>query len=148
VLCEINAMAARLTYQDTRRATCTNLIESTTGCKVRAFMTQNHISPDIATEIFILEPDDGDPLHRRGVNPQPTAPGPAVVVTSRWLSLLVYRADSNPVLCPPLLNGDTSVPIQFMVFDVLAADGQSLTSLSFARRREGWSSSASTGRHG
>jgi bifunctional non-homologous end joining protein LigD len=41
-----------------------------------------------------------------------------------------------PLLSARILHRDTSVPIQFMIFDVLAADGDSLTALSFARRRD------------
>ena len=41
-----------------------------------------------------------------------------------------------PLLSKRILNRDTSVPIQFMIFDVLAADGESITSWSYARRRD------------
>jgi uncharacterized protein YbcI len=32
------------------------LVEEETGRKVRAFMSDNHINPDVAAEVFVLEP--------------------------------------------------------------------------------------------
>ena len=32
-------------------------IEELTGRKVAAFMSANHIDPDLAAEVFVLEPD-------------------------------------------------------------------------------------------
>ena len=40
-------------------------IETATGRKVRAFLSQIHIDPDISCEIFVLEPD-GDRLATAG----------------------------------------------------------------------------------
>ena len=42
------------------RDTYTGIIETVTGRKVRAFLSQNHIDPAIATEIFVLDPEAGD----------------------------------------------------------------------------------------
>ena len=39
-----------------------DIIENVTGRKVRAFLSQNHIDPAIATEIFVLEPEGGDEI--------------------------------------------------------------------------------------
>ena len=36
-------------------------VERLTGRKVRAFMSESHIDPDLAVEIFILEPDSASP---------------------------------------------------------------------------------------
>jgi uncharacterized protein YbcI len=33
------------------------LVEEQLGRKVIAFMSQNHIDPDLAVEVFVLEPD-------------------------------------------------------------------------------------------
>jgi uncharacterized protein YbcI len=46
------------------------LVEDETGRKVRAFMSDNHIDPDVAAEVFVLEPipEDGD-------RPRPEADG-------------------------------------------------------------------------
>ena len=38
------------------RDTYTALIEEATGRKVRAFLSQVHVDPDVAAEIFVLEP--------------------------------------------------------------------------------------------
>ena len=50
-----------------------------------------------------------------------------------------------PLLSKRILNRDTSVPVQFMVFDVLAVDGESITAWSYAKRATGSSSLGSTG---
>jgi hypothetical protein len=34
------------------------MVEAETGRKVRAFMSDNHVSPDVAVEVFLLEPLD------------------------------------------------------------------------------------------
>jgi uncharacterized protein YbcI len=47
---------ARLAFQLMMRDTYVTIVEEATGRKVRAFMSQNHIAPDIAVEIFVLEP--------------------------------------------------------------------------------------------
>jgi uncharacterized protein YbcI len=46
---------ARLAFQLMMRETYTAIVEENTGRKVRAFLSQNHIGPDIAVEIFVLE---------------------------------------------------------------------------------------------
>ena len=38
-----------------------NTIEEITGRKVRAFLSQVGLDPDIAVEVFVLEPDRVDP---------------------------------------------------------------------------------------
>jgi uncharacterized protein YbcI len=35
----------------------TKAVEDATGRKVIAFMSQSHIDPDLAAEIFVLEPE-------------------------------------------------------------------------------------------
>jgi len=35
---------------------CSEAVEEITGRKVIAFMSANHVEPDLAAEIFILEP--------------------------------------------------------------------------------------------
>jgi uncharacterized protein YbcI len=51
---------ARLAFQQMMRHTYVAIVEEATGRKVRAFMSQNHIGPDIATEIFVLENEVGE----------------------------------------------------------------------------------------
>jgi uncharacterized protein YbcI len=47
----------RKAYQMTMRAEMISGIEQITGRSVRAFMSDNHIGPDVAVEVFVLEPD-------------------------------------------------------------------------------------------
>jgi uncharacterized protein YbcI len=47
---------ARKAYQRTMSRDLVALVEETTGRKVRAFLSDNHMEPDIAVESFVLEP--------------------------------------------------------------------------------------------
>jgi uncharacterized protein YbcI len=48
-------------FQRTMREDLVNAIEMITERKVIAFMSDNHIDPDMAAEVFVLEPpDNGD----------------------------------------------------------------------------------------
>jgi uncharacterized protein YbcI len=53
-------MQARFAFQQMMRPAYTAVIEAVTGRKVRAFLSQNHIDPAIAAEIFVLYPQGGD----------------------------------------------------------------------------------------
>ena len=56
-------LRARHEFQQVMRGDLVEMIEQETGRKVIAFMGDNHIDPDIAAEVFVLEPgEDGDPL--------------------------------------------------------------------------------------
>jgi uncharacterized protein YbcI len=69
-------LTARKAYQGTMRADLIALVEETTGRTVRAFLSDNHIDPDVAIESFLLEPDlDQPPLN--GAAAQFKAPSPA-----------------------------------------------------------------------
>jgi uncharacterized protein YbcI len=46
------------------RSDCSREIETLTGRRVIGFMSDNHIDPDIAVEVFILEPIGADPAIR------------------------------------------------------------------------------------
>jgi uncharacterized protein YbcI len=48
--------AFRRTFQDTMEEHFTEVVEEATGRKVRAYMNQVHVSPDMAVEMFMLEP--------------------------------------------------------------------------------------------
>lgn len=48
----------RRTFQSTMRHEASAVIEKLTGRQVVAFMSDNHIDPDVAVEIFLLEPTD------------------------------------------------------------------------------------------
>jgi uncharacterized protein YbcI len=47
-------------YQTVMRDDLIGLVESELDRKVIAFMSDNHIDPDMAVEVFVLEPDDGE----------------------------------------------------------------------------------------
>lgn len=49
-------LAMRRAYQDAMRSDCVAAIEDLAGRTVIAFMSANHIDPDLAAEIFVLEP--------------------------------------------------------------------------------------------
>jgi|SRR4051794_12878418 uncharacterized protein YbcI len=51
----------RFALQKMAREEYVRIIEEATGRKVRAFLSQNHVSPDIAAEIFVLEPEPDEP---------------------------------------------------------------------------------------
>jgi uncharacterized protein YbcI len=50
----------RLAFQLMMRDTYVAIVEEATGRKVRAFLSQNHIAPDLAAEIFVLEVEPGE----------------------------------------------------------------------------------------
>jgi uncharacterized protein YbcI len=50
----------RRCFQTTMREAYVASIEDLTGRKVAAFMSDNHIDPDMAVEIFVLQPLNGD----------------------------------------------------------------------------------------
>jgi uncharacterized protein YbcI len=54
---------SRRAFQDTMREEATAAVEEISGRQVVAFMSSNHIDPDLAVEVFVLEPEpsvDGD----------------------------------------------------------------------------------------
>lgn len=48
----------RRTFQAAMQEKFTTLVQEQTGRKVRAYMSQVHTDPDIAVELFLLEPGD------------------------------------------------------------------------------------------
>jgi uncharacterized protein YbcI len=48
-------LSLRRLWQKVMRTSCSRAIEDLTGRKVVGFMSDNHIDPDIAVEVFILE---------------------------------------------------------------------------------------------
>lgn len=46
---------ARLRIQELMRGRLVAGVEELTGAKVKAFMSSNHIDPDLATELFVLD---------------------------------------------------------------------------------------------
>lgn len=51
---------SRRAFQGTMQVAAVNAIEQLTGRVVLAFMSNNHIDPDLAVEVFILRPKGGD----------------------------------------------------------------------------------------
>jgi uncharacterized protein YbcI len=52
---EAAVLAIRGTYQEAMRAELVEIVERLTGRKVAAFMSSNHVNPDVAIESFVLE---------------------------------------------------------------------------------------------
>lgn len=64
---------SRRAFQDTMQADAITAVEELSGRTVLAFMSNNHIDPDLAVEVFILEPiaSDGlDPTMVDGASPR------------------------------------------------------------------------------
>jgi uncharacterized protein YbcI len=53
-------LQVRHDFQMLMREELTAAVEEAVGRKVIAFMSQNHVDPDLAVEVFILEPESGD----------------------------------------------------------------------------------------
>lgn len=49
-------LSARKAYQNTMYTKAIEVIEQLTGRKVVAFLSDNHLDPDVAAEVFVLEP--------------------------------------------------------------------------------------------
>jgi uncharacterized protein YbcI len=49
-------LQGRRAFQDTIQADAEDVVYELTGRRVSAFMSTNHIDPDLAVEIFVLEP--------------------------------------------------------------------------------------------
>jgi uncharacterized protein YbcI len=55
-----HVLETRKRYQTLMREDLIAIVEGHTGRKVIAFMSDNHIEPDIAAEVFVLEPQSED----------------------------------------------------------------------------------------
>ena len=66
-------IAVRRTFQETMREPLVGIVEQLTGRRVIAFMSDNHIDPDIAAETFVLEPavNGGEESGDAGDSPSP-----------------------------------------------------------------------------
>jgi uncharacterized protein YbcI len=63
----------RHTYQGTMRTELIEVVERLTGRKVAAFMSDNHVDPDVAVETFVLELRDGAPIVSEDGSGEPAA---------------------------------------------------------------------------
>ena len=66
-------LTGRRAFQDTMEAEAISTVQKLSGRRVIAFMSTNHIDPDLAVEIFILEPL---PRDGRAVDGNGSVPGP------------------------------------------------------------------------
>jgi uncharacterized protein YbcI len=55
---EARVLDLRAAFQEAMRAELVGLVERVVGRKVAAFMSTNHIDPDLAVEVFVLEPEE------------------------------------------------------------------------------------------
>jgi uncharacterized protein YbcI len=69
----------RRCFQTTMREALTTEIEKLTGRKVIAFMSDNHIEPDVGVEIFVLEPSSSNGDGSRPDAAASTAPTRSIV---------------------------------------------------------------------
>jgi uncharacterized protein YbcI len=58
---EDHVLRSRYAYQQVMREDLTALVERAVDRKVIAFLSANHLDPDVAVEFFLLEPGDGEP---------------------------------------------------------------------------------------
>jgi uncharacterized protein YbcI len=58
-----NVLALRHEYQEAMREESSNMVAELTGRKVVAMMSANHLDPDLAAEIYVL---DGPPAYSAG----------------------------------------------------------------------------------
>ncbi len=65
-----HVLDTRKRYQNAMRDELVGAVEEHSGRKVIAFMSENHIEPDMAAEVFVLEPQDGS---HNGLPPRPVA---------------------------------------------------------------------------
>lgn len=54
---EVQVIAMRLAFQDAMRDALVDGVQEITGREVIAFMSSNHIDPDMAIESFVLAPE-------------------------------------------------------------------------------------------
>jgi uncharacterized protein YbcI len=73
----------RRCFQMTMREALVGRIEELTGRKVIAFMSDNHIEPDMGVEIFVLEPSSSNGDGSRPDDAASTEPTRSVVHESR-----------------------------------------------------------------
>jgi uncharacterized protein YbcI len=64
-----NVLALRHEYQEAMREESSAKVAELTGQNVMAMMSANHLDPDIAAEIYVLE---GPPAHNAGTSEPPT----------------------------------------------------------------------------
>jgi uncharacterized protein YbcI len=66
-----DVLQMRHRYQEVMGPRATALVEQILGRRVIAFMSDNHLDPDLAVEIFVLEHADDDPDPAKAVDAVP-----------------------------------------------------------------------------
>lgn len=59
----LEVLAMRRAFQETMREDLIAIVETLTGRTVEAFLSDNLHDPDVAVEVFLMSPDDGDGRH-------------------------------------------------------------------------------------
>ena len=59
---------SRRAFQDTIQGEASSAVQELSGRSVVAFMSNNHIDPDLAVEVFILEPEWSDLLEDQRID--------------------------------------------------------------------------------
>lgn len=67
-------LAMRRAFQDTMREDLIGAVESLTGRTVEAFLSDNLHDPDVAVEIFLMDPNDSDGRRERAMGDGQTQP--------------------------------------------------------------------------
>jgi uncharacterized protein YbcI len=57
---EEEVLRSRYAYQQVMEDDLTGLVERVTGRKALAFLSANHVNPDVAVEFFLLDSSEGD----------------------------------------------------------------------------------------
>ena len=72
---EAKVLDLRFEYQAAMRAALSTAVEQLTGRTVIAFMSANHIDPDLAAEVFVLDAAPARQIDKEsgGINDQPSA---------------------------------------------------------------------------
>jgi uncharacterized protein YbcI len=83
-------LGMRAAFQETMSEELTAAVEGLTGCNVVAFMSTNHVAPDFAAEVFILD-------------------APVVEEVEAGGSTRSLDEQETPPATPPSLNGELTV---------------------------------------
>jgi uncharacterized protein YbcI len=68
--------ATRTAFHEAVRDDFVAIVEEITGRKVRAFISQIHLEPELAAELFLFEPRDGDAVPEPDREPEEAVDAP------------------------------------------------------------------------
>ena len=72
---ETTVLDLRRKWQKVMRESCSKRVEELTGRKVIGFMSDNYVEPDLAVEVFILEPEDASSAGKTEIPLRPSDRG-------------------------------------------------------------------------